>query len=193
MNKTKSHLGYIVMTLVMFALLVLAGCSKTTNTITTNTSTTNTSTQTQYSINSTSKAGVGTYLVDGKGVTLYWTNRDSVGQSNITGATLANWPVFYVSNVSVPSSLNASDFGTITKADGSKQTTFKGWPLYYYIKDQAAGDTLGQGLAGVWFAVNPALSAPPAPTTTTTSTTVTTILTSPTTTTTTTTGGGYSY
>ena len=82
-----------------------------------------------YTINTNSKTGVGTYLVDGKGMTLYWTTRDSVGMSNITGATLANWPVFYSSNVIVPSPLNTSDFSSIIRNDGSMQTTFKGWPL----------------------------------------------------------------
>ncbi len=114
-----------------------------------------------YTVNSSTKTGIGTYLVDGKGMTLYWTTRDSVGQSNITGTTLANWPIFYVSNVVVPSSLKASDFGSITRADGNMQTTFKGWPLYYYIKDQKPGDTVGQGVGGVWFVVNPAQFPPP--------------------------------
>jgi predicted lipoprotein with Yx(FWY)xxD motif len=164
--------------MILVAAVSLIGCTAKTTTATTAktiTTTTSTSTQTlQYSINSTSKTGIGIYLIDGKGMTLYWTSRDAVGQSNITGTTLANWPVFYPASISVPSSLNASDFSSITRADGSKQITFKGWPLYYYINDHVAGDSLGQGLAGVWFAVNPALSAPPAPTTTTTSAAVTT-------------------
>lgn len=104
-------------------------------------------------------------MVDAKGMTLYYTTRDTAGKSNITGATLANWPVFYTSNIVIPSALNASDFGTITRADGKMQTTYKGWPLYYFINDKSPGDTLGQGLAGVWFAVVPA-SIPPAPTAT---------------------------
>ena len=182
MNKTKSRFIYLSISIfTISALLIVAGCSKKTTSTTsagttTITTTATTSTQSlQYSINSTSKTGIGTYLVDGKGLTLYWTSRDSIGQSNITGATLANWPVFYVSNISVPSLLNSSDFGSITRTDGSKQTTFKGWPLYYYFNDQLAGDTLGQGLAGVWFAVNPATSAPPAPISTTALSTVTTL------------------
>lgn len=175
----KLGFGKILLIIAIITVMVfVAACSKSTKTNTTSTTasttTTTTTSQTiQYTINSTSKTGIGAYLIDGKGMTLYWTSRDSVGQSNITGTTLANWPVFYVSNMLVPSSLNAADFGSITRADGSKQSTFKGWPLYYYIKDQAAGDTLGQGLAGVWFAVVPTASAPPPPPTTTNSTTST--------------------
>jgi hypothetical protein len=134
-------------------------------------------------------------------MTLYWTTMDSSRQSNVTGTVLANWPVFYSASVVIKASLAASDFGTITRADGSMQTTYKGWPLYYYIGDKAAGDTNGQGLAGIWFAVDPAASGPgaPAATTTTPATTMVTTTTTtaaPTTTTTvppttTTSGGSY--
>jgi predicted lipoprotein with Yx(FWY)xxD motif len=107
-----------------------------------------------------SKDGVGNYLVDGNGMTLYWTTRDSVGQSNITGATLANWPAFYAANIVIPSALRGSDFGTITRPEGGNQTTYKGYPLYYFIQDKNPMDTLGQGVAGVWWVVDPAATAP---------------------------------
>jgi predicted lipoprotein with Yx(FWY)xxD motif len=184
---------------VIAAVLLLPGCSKsaatttTTTTITTatvqttlptiTTTATTTTVSAQLTVNTSSKAALGTFLVDGKGMTLYWTTRDAVGVSNITGTTLANWPVFQPSSIVVPADLNASDFGTITRTDGTKQTTYKGWPVYYYINDKAAGDTNGQGLANVWFAVNPAISAPVAPVTTTTTTTTSTAVTSTTTTT----------
>jgi len=45
----------------------------------------------------------------------------------------------------VPESLRTSDFATITRTDGSKQTTFKGWPLYFSSRDEAAGDIFGNG------------------------------------------------
>jgi predicted lipoprotein with Yx(FWY)xxD motif len=47
------------------------------------------------------------------------------------------------------------DFGAITREDGKRQTTYKGWPLYYYAGDKAPGDVLGQGLGNVWFVANP--------------------------------------
>ena len=47
------------------------------------------------------------------------------------------------------------DFGTITREDGEKQTTFRGYPLYYWVNDNGAGDTTGNGVKGVWFVVNP--------------------------------------
>ena len=36
-----------------------------------------------------------------------------------------------------------------------QQVVMKGWPLYQYAGDQAAGDTNGQGQGGVWFAMTP--------------------------------------
>jgi len=109
----------------------------------------------QYTVKTASKADLGDYLVDARGMTLYYFTRDTAGVSNVTAQVIANWPIFYAASIVVPSNLNAADFGTITGFNGQMQTTYKGWPLYYYIKDQAAGDTVGQGVGGVWFVVNP--------------------------------------
>lgn len=108
-----------------------------------------------YNIMLQTKADLGTYLVDAKGMTLYYFTKDNLGKSNATSAIIQNWPVFNTGNFIVPSLLNVADFSTITRDDGLKQTTYKGWPLYYYVKDRASGDTLGQGINGVWFIVNP--------------------------------------
>ena len=96
-------------------------------------------------------------------MTLYYTTLDAVGKSNITGATLAAWPIFNSSNIAAPSSLTASDFASIIRGDGLKQTTYKGWPLYYYTLDKVAGEFNGNGVGGVWFVVNPTNFPPPPP------------------------------
>lgn len=119
-----------------------------------------------YTIKTMSKTGIGDYLVDGKGMTLYYFTKDQVGKSSANASVIANWPIFYVTSITVPSNLNASDFGAITRDDGKMQTTYKGWPLYYFVKDMASGDTLGQGVNNVWFVVNPANFPPPPPATT---------------------------
>jgi predicted lipoprotein with Yx(FWY)xxD motif len=108
-----------------------------------------------YTVMTMNKADIGDYLVDGKGMTLYYFTKDTAGKSNATAPVIANWPIFYTASIVVPSNLKASDFGTITGFNGQMQTTYKGWPLYYYIKDQAAGDTNGQGVNGVWYVINP--------------------------------------
>jgi predicted lipoprotein with Yx(FWY)xxD motif len=113
-----------------------------------------------YSVMLMNNATLGTYLADSKGMTLYYNTKDSPGVSTVTGTVLANWPVFNPSGFTVPATLNASDFGTITRSDGTTQATYKGYPLYYYIKDTASGDALGQGIGSVWYIIVPATFAP---------------------------------
>ena len=102
-------------------------------------------------------AQYGQILVCGRGLTLYYFTRDTPGSgvSTCTGACLANWPVFYAGTVRVSPPLSAADFGEITRTDGAKQTTWKGWPLYFYAPDTAPGDVKGHGVNGVWFVINP--------------------------------------
>lgn len=138
---------------------LLAACgpgattTPTTTPPTTTVATTPTQTQAAFTVKTASKAGVGDYVVDGNGMTLYYFAKDSIGKSNASATVLASWPVFNAQNIVAPSNLNAADFATITRDDGSKQTTYKGWPLYYYAKDKAAGDTLGEGVGGIWFVI----------------------------------------
>ena len=44
--------------------------------------------------------------------------------------------------------------GTITRADGTVQSTYNGWPLYYFSGDSAAGDVNGQGVNDVWWVLD---------------------------------------
>ena len=98
---------------------------------------------------------LGSYLADSAGRTLYVFSRDVSGQSLCSGSCLTAWPVFYSGTLRLPKELKATDFATITRSDGSKQSTFKGWPLYYYDQDLAAGDVKGENVNNVWFVVNP--------------------------------------
>lgn len=98
---------------------------------------------------------LGPYLTDSKGMTLYYFKKDSPGKSVCTGPCLEMWPSFYAKEISVPEKLNGKDFGTITREDGEKQSTYKGYPLYYYHGDSNPGDTTGQGVSNIWFVVNP--------------------------------------
>lgn len=119
-----------------------------------------------YSVAVMNNATIGTYLADGKGMTLYYYTKDSPGVSTASAAVLANWPIFNPQSFVTPSELNTasnatkSDFATITRSDGTIQATYKGYPLYYYIKDVAPGETLGQGVGGVWYVVDPDKSPP---------------------------------
>jgi predicted lipoprotein with Yx(FWY)xxD motif len=53
----------------------------------------------------------------------------------------------------VGTGLDASDFTTITRDDGTKQIAFYGQPLYYFAADAAAGDVKGQGLNEKWYVI----------------------------------------
>ena len=103
----------------------------------------------------TVKLSAANYIVDDKGNTLYFYTKDVMGDSKCTGNCLNSWPVFYQEKITVPSGLITSDFGTITRDDGQKQTTYKGWPLYYFSSDVNPGDIKGEGMNKVWFVAKP--------------------------------------
>ncbi len=93
--------------------------------------------------------------MDSKGITLYMFTNDVTGDSKCTGGCLNTWPIFYQEEIAASSGLNSSDFGTITRGDGKEQTTYKGWPLYYFSGDVNPGDTKGEGVIKAWFIAKP--------------------------------------
>ena len=101
------------------------------------------------------KEGIGNYLTDGKGMTLYYFKNDQKDKNSCTGPCLEKWPIYYGDQIAPPRGSEAKEFGEFTRSDGRKQSTFKGWPLYYFIGDKVPGDTNGQGAKDVWFIVNP--------------------------------------
>jgi predicted lipoprotein with Yx(FWY)xxD motif len=98
---------------------------------------------------------LGKYLTDAKGATLYVFKNDSPGKSACTGPCAEAWPIFHAEKLEVSGDLKADDFGTITREDGMKQTTYKRMPLYYWMKDAKPGDTTGHGVKNVWFVAKP--------------------------------------
>lgn len=108
-----------------------------------------------YTVMIATSHALGNYLVDGDGNSLYYFAKDSVGTSACNGDCIKNWPAFTASSLVLPSALKPSDFGTITRPDGSSQVTYKGYPLYTWKKDGMRGDVTGQGVGKVWFVVNP--------------------------------------
>ena len=99
--------------------------------------------------------GLGKYLTDTEGKTLYWFKKDSPGTSACSGGCIAKWPIYFRDTVAPPEGIPAADFGTITREDGKKQTAFRGYPLYYWVSDAKAGDTKGQGVGNVWYVIDP--------------------------------------
>ncbi|MEV7404119.1 hypothetical protein AB0N93_27485 [Streptomyces sp. NPDC091267] len=102
---------------------------------------------------------LGTVLVDGDGRTLYLWEADSSGKSACNGDCAKAWPPLTVSGKPVAGKgVQAGLLGTTTRADGSKEVTYNGHPLYHYAGDTSAGDTNGQGSNGfgaAWYVVGP--------------------------------------
>lgn len=100
---------------------------------------------------------LGTILVDSAGKTLYYFANDipASNTSACNGKCAAIWPVFYADTVQVSPPLRGSDFTVITRTDGTKQTAFHGWPLYYYQADVKPGDMNGENVIKSWFVVKP--------------------------------------
>ncbi|WP_449258042.1 COG4315 family predicted lipoprotein [Chlorobium limicola] len=89
------------------------------------------------------KRGMESYLADDSGKTLYWFNKDYPSISNCTDACLLTWPTFFGDAMPLtdPPSLKATDFGTMDRPDGKKQSTFRGYPFCYHSMDLKTGDT----------------------------------------------------
>ena len=96
----------------------------------------------------------GSYLADAKGMTLYTFKKDTAGKSACAGECVTKWPLYFREKVAADPKMQA-DFGTITREDGQKQTTYKGMPLYYFAGDKAAGEVKGQGVKDVWYVAAP--------------------------------------
>jgi predicted lipoprotein with Yx(FWY)xxD motif len=92
---------------------------------------------------------VGNYLVTSQGYTLY-----NNGNSACTGGCASIWvPYYNASAISVPQSLNSSEFGIINLTNGGKQFTYLGKALYTYYQDTAPGQMNGNGVFNIWYVV----------------------------------------
>ncbi|PWV56789.1 hypothetical protein [Chitinophaga sp. S165] len=111
----------------------------------------------QTTIKLANNSKFGAILTDSTGRSLYFFSNDAQGTPTCSGGCSAIWPTFYVdpNNLTIDSTLNKADFTTVTRADGSKQTVYKGWPLYYYADDEKAGDTNGDNVLSTWFVAKP--------------------------------------
>lgn len=112
---------------------------------------------------STAKGPDGTYLTGPSGRALYLWVADSMGKSNCSGACASAWPPLSAKSSPIASGgVNAADLGTITRADGSKQVTYDGHPLYYFAGDSGPGMITGQGnddFGAKWWLVAPSGTA----------------------------------
>nr|WP_300150339.1 hypothetical protein [Propionicimonas sp.] len=96
---------------------------------------------------------LGPIVVDGKGMTLYMFAKDTANTSTCEGQCLVAWPPL-VGRPTMGAGVDDSKLGSITRADGSTQATYNGWPLYYWKDDAKPGDVLGQNVNNVWFVLD---------------------------------------
>ena len=105
-------------------------------------------------------SGLGKFLVDSQGRTLYLFEKDTGTKSMCSGACASVWPPSTPSGrPKAGANVDQGLLGTTAGSDGKTQLTYNGHPLYRYVGDQAAGDTNGQGLTqfgGGWYVVSPA-------------------------------------
>jgi predicted lipoprotein with Yx(FWY)xxD motif len=124
--------------------LVLAACGSS-GSSGTSTSTASSSPR-PASIVATKTTSLGTFLVDAKGRALYLWDADHGSKSTCSGACAQAWPPLTTTTTPKASgAAKASLLGTTTRADGSREVTYAGHPLYYYEGDSMPGQTTGQG------------------------------------------------
>ncbi|MDQ6716438.1 MAG: hypothetical protein M3Z83_10050, partial [Actinomycetota bacterium] len=101
------------------------------------------------------RTSLGDVVVDASGLTLYMFTKDTKdsGKSSCAGQCLALWPPLFTDGTPTADGVSGT-LATIATADGRKQVTLNGWPLYYYAKDKAAGDVTGQGVGQVWWVLS---------------------------------------
>ena len=106
----------------------------------------------------TASSSGNTFLASGSGRAIYLWAKDTGNASACTGACAAAWPPV-TGAATAAGSAKASDLGTITRSDGTKQVTYDGHPLYYFVGDSGPGTATGQGsdnFGAKWWLVSPA-------------------------------------
>lgn len=100
---------------------------------------------------------LGEIVVNGADMTAYVFDSDIAGSgdSACTGSCVGQWPAITTDSATPVVEGITGTIGTIELANGQKQVTLGGLPLYTYAGDSIPGDTNGQGVSGIWWVVDP--------------------------------------
>ncbi|WP_433081444.1 COG4315 family predicted lipoprotein [Dactylosporangium sp. CA-052675] len=100
---------------------------------------------------------MGKVVTDQDGFVLYRFDKDTAKppKSNCVDKCAQVWPPAITDGNPDLSGVDPSVVGTVTRADGARQITLAGWPVYRYIGDPKPGAWKGQNVGGVWFVVAP--------------------------------------
>lgn len=105
------------------------------------------------------RSAYGTILFDGRGFVLYAFTKDVPRHSACAGACAKAWPPYLVTGSLVAGrGADPHRLGTIRRSDGSRQATYAGRPLYYYVGDRKPRQILCQNVrefGGLWLVVRP--------------------------------------
>lgn len=152
---------------------LIAGCGSSSSSSSTTTSsppaasTTSTTASTTASgskgvtISAASVGGLGTVLVDSKGLTLYTFAPDKKSKVTCTGSCAAFWPPAMLASGQKPvagAGVQASLLGSDPDPTGGQVATYAGWPLYTFLPDKTPGAASGQALdssGGLWYVISP--------------------------------------
>lgn len=108
----------------------------------------------------TARTNLGRIIVDGRGHTLYLFEKDKRGKSACSGACASVWtPLVTKGKPVAMSGAKQSLLGVIRRADGRRQVTYAGHPVYGFVLDTKRGQTRGEGsqeFGGGWDALSPA-------------------------------------
>lgn len=101
----------------------------------------------------------GRIVFDSRGFALYAFTRDPRGRTTCYGDCARAWPPYLVKGpLRAGPGTKRSLLGTTVRRDGSRQLTYAGRPLYYYVGDRAPGVVLCQNVeefGGLWLVVQP--------------------------------------
>jgi predicted lipoprotein with Yx(FWY)xxD motif len=97
-------------------------------------------------------------LVNHGGRTLYHLTTEKGKKFTCTGTCATIWPPLTVPKGTKPTAgpgIVKSKLGTIRRPDGRIQVTYAGLTLYRYSGDSKAGQTNGEGIQNIWYAIGP--------------------------------------
>ena len=97
-------------------------------------------------------------LTDSRGFALYKFNPDDdtpgISTCYEVRKCAENWPPLLTKGLpTAGTGATAAMLGTTTRKDGNMQVTYNKMPLYFYAKDTAPGQAVGQGIGGIWWLV----------------------------------------
>ena len=99
------------------------------------------------------RSNLGWVLAEASGIVVYRYGDDTKGGSpTCTGACAVLWPAVTGTPMAGPADTLPGTLGTITMANGAKQITYDGYPLYT-LKGAKPLSTKGNGIEGKWHVI----------------------------------------